>query len=191
MGAALPTWDHISFLFPLFDTHYIFLHKERKKVKLLSLVRFFATPWTVAYKASPSMGFSRQEYWSGLPFPSPGDLPTPGIEPRSPAFQADALTSEPRVKPTYFSIKTRNKLCESGKGGRILVGPWEDCVLLTAVLLLLACGWKSWFCICFVECSGRFHLWNSVWDRHCFFCEIQNNSSCKFTGARSLFFSSP
>ena len=53
------------------------------------------TPWTVAYQAPPSMGFSRQEYWSGLPFPSPGDLPDPGIEPRSSALQADALTSEP------------------------------------------------------------------------------------------------
>ena len=52
------------------------------------------TPWTVAYQASPSMGFSRQEYWSGVPFPSPGDLPNPGIKPRSPALQADALTSE-------------------------------------------------------------------------------------------------
>ena len=49
----------------------------------------------MAHQASPSMGFSRQEYWSGLPFPSPGDLPDPGIEPRSPALQADALTSEP------------------------------------------------------------------------------------------------
>jgi len=47
------------------------------------------TPWTVAYQAPPSMGFSRQEYWSGLPFPSPGDLPDPGIEPTSPASQAD------------------------------------------------------------------------------------------------------
>ena len=64
-------------------------------VKSLSRVRLFVTPWTVAYQALPSMGFSRQEYWSGLPFPSPGDLPDPGIEPRSPAFQADALTSEP------------------------------------------------------------------------------------------------
>ena len=45
-----------------------------------------ATPWTVAYQAPPSMVFSRQEYWSGLPFPSPGDLPDPGIEPRSPAL---------------------------------------------------------------------------------------------------------
>ena len=56
------------------------------KVKLLSRVQLFATPWAVAYQAPLSMGFSRQEYWSGLPFPSPGDLPDPGIEPRSPAL---------------------------------------------------------------------------------------------------------
>ena len=69
------------------------------EVKSLSRVRLFATPWTVAYQAPPSIGFSRQEYWSGLPFPSPGDLPDPGIEPRSPAWEADALTSEPPGKP--------------------------------------------------------------------------------------------
>ena len=69
------------------------------KVKSPSHVQLFATPWTVAYQASPSMGFSRQEYWSGLPFPSPGDLPDPGIEPRCPALEADALTSEPPGKP--------------------------------------------------------------------------------------------
>ena len=57
-----------------------------------------ATAWTVAYQAPPSMGFSRQEYWSGLPFPSPGDLPNPGIEPGSPALQTDALPSEPPGK---------------------------------------------------------------------------------------------
>ena len=64
------------------------------KVKSLSRVRLFATPWTAAYQAPPSMGFSRQEYWIGLPFPSPEDLPNPRIEPRSPAMQADALPSE-------------------------------------------------------------------------------------------------
>ena len=53
-----------------------------------------ATPWTVAHQAPLSMGFSRQEYWSGLPFPSPGDLPNPGIELGSPAFQADDLPTE-------------------------------------------------------------------------------------------------
>ena len=65
------------------------------KVKLLSRVGLFATPWTVACQAPPSMGFSRQEYWSELPFPSPGDLSDPGMEPATPALQADALSSEP------------------------------------------------------------------------------------------------
>ena len=74
------------------------------KVKSLSRVRLFATPWTVAYQAPPSMGFSRQEYWSGLPFLSPGDLPDTGIELRSPAFQADALTSEPAGKHKEFDL---------------------------------------------------------------------------------------
>ena len=72
------------------------------KVKSLSPVLLFATLWTVAYQAPPSMGFSRQEYWSGLPFPSPGDLPNPGIEPGSPALEADALTSEPPEKHFLF-----------------------------------------------------------------------------------------
>ena len=67
------------------------------KVKSLSRVRLFVTLWTVAYQALPSMGFSRQEYWSGLPFPSPEDLPDPRIEPGSPALQADTLTSEPPI----------------------------------------------------------------------------------------------
>ena len=57
------------------------------------------TPWTLAHQAPLFMGFSRQEYWTGLLFPSPGYLPDPGIEPRSPALQADALTSEPPGKP--------------------------------------------------------------------------------------------
>ena len=74
------------------------------KVKSLSPVRLFVTPWTVAHQASQSMGFSRQEYWSGLPFPSPGDLPDPGIEPGSPALQADTLPSEPPGKPKLFKF---------------------------------------------------------------------------------------
>ena len=65
------------------------------KVKSLSRVRLFANLWTVAHQAPLSLGFSRQEYWSGLPFPSPGDLPNPGIEPKSPTLQVDTLTSEP------------------------------------------------------------------------------------------------
>ena len=70
------------------------------KVKSLSRVRLFGTPWTVAYQAPQSMKFPRQEYWCGLPFPSPGDLPNPGIEPGSPALQAEALLSEPPRKQT-------------------------------------------------------------------------------------------
>ena len=77
------------------------------KVKSLSRVQLFATPWTLAYQASPSMGFSRHEYWSVLQFPSPRDLPDPGIEPGSPTFQADALTSEPPGKP--LTIDTTRK----------------------------------------------------------------------------------
>ena len=73
-------------------------------VKSFSCVRLFATPWTVAHQAPPSMGYSRQEYWSGLPFPSSGDLPDPGIEPRSPALQADALTYEPSGKPDGYTV---------------------------------------------------------------------------------------
>ena len=61
---------------------------------ILSHVEFFVTPWIIARQAHLSMGFSRQEYWSGLPFPSPGHLPDPGVEPRSPALQADSLSSE-------------------------------------------------------------------------------------------------
>ena len=69
-----------------------------RQVKSLSRVQLFVPLWTVAYQAPPSMGFSRQESWSGLPFPSPGDLPDPGIELGSPTLQADALPSDPPGK---------------------------------------------------------------------------------------------
>ena len=67
-------------------------------MKSLGRVRLFGTLWTVAYEAPLSMGFFKQEYWSGLPFPSPGDLPKPGIEPGFPTLEADALTSVSQVK---------------------------------------------------------------------------------------------
>ena len=93
------------------------------KVKSLSRVRLFATPWSAASQAPLSLGFSRQEYWSGLPLPSPGDLPTSEIEPGSLTLQADALLSKPPGKPMInpqvksyvtvkverFSSKIRNK----------------------------------------------------------------------------------
>ena len=81
--------------------------KSEAKVTLLSRVPLFATPWTVAYQASPSMGFSRQEYWNGLPFPSPGYLPNPGIIPGSPALQTDALLSEPPRKPSICGMEKK------------------------------------------------------------------------------------
>ena len=70
-----------------------------ERVKSLSRVRLFLTSWNVACQAPLSMGFSRQEYWSGWPFPSPGDLPNPGVELWSLALQADTLPSEPPGKP--------------------------------------------------------------------------------------------
>ena len=91
---------------------YLYLKERKVKMKSLSHVQLFVTPWTVAYQASPSTGFSRQEYWSGLLFPSSGHLPDPGIKPGSPTLQADALTSELPGKPIYtwnlFIISNKN-----------------------------------------------------------------------------------
>ena len=81
-------------------------------LSLFSCVQFFVTLWTVVHQAPLSMDFSRQEYWSGLPFPSPGDLPNSEIEPRSPALQADALPSELLEKP------------QRGRKGRDKLGIW-------------------------------------------------------------------
>ena len=80
-------------------------------MKSLSRVRLFAIPLTVAYQSPQSMEFSRQEYWSGLPFPSPGDLPDPRIEPRSTALQADALPSEPpgiKSQECKYKVQVQN-----------------------------------------------------------------------------------
>ena len=83
---ALHSQVNESLAFQLNFISWCWCEQKLKKVKSLSLVRLFVTPWTVAYHAPQSMGFSRQEYWSGLPFPSPGDLPNPGIKPGSPAL---------------------------------------------------------------------------------------------------------
>ena len=91
-------------------------------MKWLSRVRLFATPWIVAYQASPSMGFSRQEYWSGLPFPSPGDLPDPRIKPGSPALQAASLPTEPPSEAKWKSLScVSDSLQPHG-----LYGPWNS-----------------------------------------------------------------
>ena len=77
---------------------------KKKKCQSLSCIWIFATPWTIASQAPLSMEFSRQEYWSGLPFPSPGDLPHPGIELRSPALQMDSLPSVSSSMVNFISI---------------------------------------------------------------------------------------
>ena len=84
----------------------------RKKVKSLSRARLFGNPWTIAHQAAPSIEFSSQEYWSGLPFPYPGDLPDPGIEPGSPTLQADALPSEPSGNPFVINSSSLTMLCQ-------------------------------------------------------------------------------
>ena len=83
----------------IFQTTY----SLKVKMKLLSRARLFATPWTVVYQASPSMGFSSQEYWSGLPFPSPGDLPSQGIKPMSLHWQVDSLPLSHQGSPLIYS----------------------------------------------------------------------------------------
>ena len=85
-----------------------YVSKLKMKVKSLSRVQLFTIPWTVACQAPLSMGFSSPEYWNGLPLPSPGDFPYPGIEPGSPALQTEALLSELPGKPISKLSKSKN-----------------------------------------------------------------------------------
>ena len=96
---AIASWPTYRFLRRQVRYSGIPISMKWSEVKSLSHVWLFVTPWTEAYQAPQSVEFFRQEYWSGLPFPSPGDLPNPGIEPGSPALQADALPSEPPRNP--------------------------------------------------------------------------------------------
>ena len=80
-----------------------------------------ATPWTVTCQAPQSMGFSRQEYWNGLPYPSSGDFPDPGIKPTSPTLQADSLATRPPGKPPIYHIFLNTRMC-----ARITKGPFEN-----------------------------------------------------------------
>ena len=98
-----------------------------KKVKSFSHVQLFVSPWTVACQAPPSMGFSRQEYWSGVLFPFPGDLPDPGIKPRSPALQVDSLPSEPPGNPwcKYRCNRKPPKNFQNGGMPRYSNSLWE------------------------------------------------------------------
>ena len=98
------------------------------KVKVFPVMSDSATPWTVALQAPLSMRFSRQEYWSGLPFPPPGDLPNPEIKPGSPALQADSLLAEPPGK----------LLCSFLKNS--CAAPTQGTLLPDRITRLLSCG---------------------------------------------------
>ena len=96
-------------------THIAFLDVMspwKWKCSLLSPVRLFATPWTVAHQAPLSMGFPRQEYWNGLPFPSTEDLPNPWIKPGSPILQAYSSLFEPPGKPhvSFSSLQSLSRV---------------------------------------------------------------------------------
>ena len=115
----------------LMKTMNIYSHFFLCVCQLLSRVQLFVIPCTVACQAPLLMEFSRQEYWYGLPFLSPRDLPKPGIEPWSPALQADALPSEPPREATLTS-RGRSKLAPVKQGGHKL-------------FKLLSCGWFFYF----------------------------------------------
>ena len=98
-------------------TAYLF-YSQQFVLSSLSCVQLFVTLWTLAHQAPISMKFSKQEYWKEQPFPSPGDLPDPEIEPRSPALQADSLPSEPHLASLPFPFSTGKHqfiiyICES------------------------------------------------------------------------------
>ena len=95
--------NEVIFKKPFLCENKIVLKKNSTK-----MYTTLATLWTVARQAPLSMGFSKQAYWSGLPFPSPGDLPNPGIEPRFPALQADSLPTELHGKPK-IALKVKVK----------------------------------------------------------------------------------
>ena len=103
MGGRVDILEKVkSMLIP--EHEFFFCYKIKVKVKSLSHARLFVTPWTVAYQAPLSIGFPRQESWSEWSLPSPGDLPNPGVKPRSPALQADSLLSEPPGKPKNIYV---------------------------------------------------------------------------------------
>ena len=131
------------------------LHKSSS----LSHIWLFVTPWTVAHQASLSMGFSRQEYWSGLPFPPPGDLPNPGIEPTSPALEGWFFTTEPAG-----TEKGDRKGLPVAWVNRIICHPPHLCQLFTQNLLEYLQGWGS------LWRAGKFFLIQSY-----------NWSPCDFT----------
>ena len=133
-----------------------------------SRVQLFVTPWTVAHQAPLSMRFSRQEYWSELPCPTPGDLPNPGIKHRSPTLHVDSLLSEPPEKPkntgvgsySFFrgSFRPRNPTGVSCIGGKFFTS-WAT----REALSQLANHLKNWiFKVQFLNCGVGEDSWESL-----------------------------
>ena len=144
-------------------------------MKFLSCVRLFATPWTTAFKAPLSTEFPSQEYWSGLPFSSRGDLPHPGIEPRSPTLQADTLPSEPPGKPhvtkvVLKSLQARLQQCMNQELPDIQTGfrkgrGTRDQIASIHQIIEKARELKKKICFCFIyyakafDCVNHKKLW--------------------------------
>ena len=117
------------------------------EVKLLSRVWLFVTPWTVTYQAPRSMGFSRQEYWSGLPFPSPGDLPNPGTEPGLPNCRQTLYCLSHQGSPSKYSQrpKIRRQLCRrsTGRGKSLSSKTYQERPLLLSKWMIVAWIWAT------------------------------------------------
>ena len=142
------------------------------KVKLLSHVQLFATPWTVAHQAPLSMGFSRQQYWSGLPLPSPRDLSDPGIKPGSPALQADALPSEPSGTPSTCKVWWQRTPL------------WNQRNMVQSLTLL----WKSCYSSLHSPINWTQHVTHILFDKQ-YICGSDTQSSTsnvQSTGVRNL-----
>ena len=107
----------------------------QRKCQAFSPVQLFTTSWTVAHQAPLSIEFSRQEYWSGLPFPSPGDLPNLGTELGSPALQADSLPSEPPGKPQHSIPSKYLDSCQEQKCRQV-----DGIKLMLSILLVVPNG---------------------------------------------------
>ena len=146
LSGALILSQVVSLLFLLWLVTVLLLGTEKRSWRLKesevaqSCPRLFATPWSVDHQVPLSMGFSRQEYWRGLPFPSAGDLPNPGIESRSPALQADALTTEPPGK-SYGGWS----LAYEKRGTEKPPCPGVPQALLGIVLVLWSSGLAAWW----------------------------------------------
>ena len=117
---------------------------------MLSRVRLFVTPWAVARQAPLAMGFSRQEYWSELPFPPPGDIPDPGIEPMYPALAGGFFTTEPPGKPNLWKSPKYSGLTHQLSRGTIMILPTMNQVSQVSTTdmldrMILCCGEESLF----------------------------------------------